>query len=76
MSMLESTEKRLLQDYFADYDCFPLPRPVENDSMLKEVDGMEWNELRSEFREEYVVLERQIWQRYHYLLSWVFTHAV
>lgn len=62
--MLERSERRLLEDYFEDSDCFPLPRPVESESMLKEVENMEWDELKSDFREEYVVLERQIFQRY------------
>eukprot|EP01125_Pyxidicula_operculata_P018571 TRINITY_DN6608_c1_g2_i1.p1 TRINITY_DN6608_c1_g2~~TRINITY_DN6608_c1_g2_i1.p1 ORF type:complete len:1829 (-),score=575.17 TRINITY_DN6608_c1_g2_i1:19-5268(-) len=61
LSMLDRTERRQLESYFDDnYDCFPLPRPVENEAMLKEVEKLEWNELRNEFREEYAVLERQI----------------
>ena len=63
LNMLERSEKRQLEEYFANYDCFPLPRPVENDSMLKDVEQMEYENLRAEFREEYVALERQIFQR-------------
>ena len=28
--------------------------------MLKDVDNLSWEELRGEFKEEYVVLERQV----------------
>jgi len=57
---LDQGAKNALQKCFQDYDCFPLPKPVDKDELLKEVDNMGWDQLRSEFREEYVVLERQI----------------
>eukprot|EP01114_Cavostelium_apophysatum_P013934 TRINITY_DN3481_c0_g1_i2.p1 TRINITY_DN3481_c0_g1~~TRINITY_DN3481_c0_g1_i2.p1 ORF type:complete len:1119 (-),score=263.77 TRINITY_DN3481_c0_g1_i2:20-3124(-) len=49
-----------LEKCFSDYECILLPRPVDRDELLKEVDNMTWDQLRSDFREEYVVLERQI----------------
>ena len=67
LSYLERQEKRQLEEFFQDSDCFPLPRPVDSDSQLKDVEQMEWQQLRSEFREEYVVLERQIYQAYDFL---------
>lgn len=59
---LDSGANKALEKYFSDYDCFPLPRPVDKDEMLKEVDNLQWEELKSDFREEYVVLERQVYQ--------------
>ena len=47
---------------FRSHDCVPLPRPVDAESQLSQVEGMEWSELRSEFREEYVILERLLLQ--------------
>ena len=32
----------------------------QKDELLKDVEKLSWDELRSEFREEYVVLERQL----------------
>uniref|UniRef100_A0A6B2KW57 GB1/RHD3-type G domain-containing protein n=1 Tax=Arcella intermedia TaxID=1963864 RepID=A0A6B2KW57_9EUKA len=63
LGFLDRNEKRQLQNSFVDYTCFPLPRPVETEAMLKEVERLEWEDLRAEFREEYVVLERQIFSK-------------
>ncbi|PRP76870.1 hypothetical protein PROFUN_13214 [Planoprotostelium fungivorum] len=60
MDKLEKSSRDALQRCFSDYDCVPLPRPVDKDELLKEVDNLGWDGLRSEFREEYVVLERAI----------------
>lgn len=35
LSMLERQERRQLEEFFSDSDCFPLPRPVESDSQLR-----------------------------------------
>lgn len=44
---------------FAQYDCVPLPRPVDRDDMLPKVEGMEWGELKEEFRTEYIMMEKE-----------------
>lgn len=35
MRMLDRAERRRLEDFFENYDCFPLPRPVDSDEQLK-----------------------------------------
>lgn len=50
----------MLERYFSDYDCVPLPRPVDKDELLKEVDNLGWGGLRDQFKEEYIMLERSI----------------
>eukprot|EP01127_Copromyxa_protea_P000366 TRINITY_DN1029_c0_g1_i1.p1 TRINITY_DN1029_c0_g1~~TRINITY_DN1029_c0_g1_i1.p1 ORF type:complete len:1994 (-),score=527.17 TRINITY_DN1029_c0_g1_i1:102-6083(-) len=62
MRMLDRTERRRLEDFFDNYDCFPLPRPVDSDDMLKYVDTLKFEDLRTDFKEEYCVLERQVFQ--------------
>eukprot|EP01116_Phalansterium_solitarium_P002978 TRINITY_DN1336_c0_g1_i2.p1 TRINITY_DN1336_c0_g1~~TRINITY_DN1336_c0_g1_i2.p1 ORF type:complete len:546 (-),score=208.97 TRINITY_DN1336_c0_g1_i2:375-2012(-) len=58
---LDSAALKALERCFAEpADCMPLPRPVDRDEQLKDVESMEWEELRSEFREKYAVLEDKI----------------
>jgi hypothetical protein len=35
MRMLDRTERRRLEEFFENYDCVPLPRPVDSDELLK-----------------------------------------
>lgn len=60
LKMLQRNEKRQLEGFFKTHDCFPLPRPVDSEAALKDVEKLAFDALRSEFREEYGILERQI----------------
>jgi Guanylate-binding protein, N-terminal domain/Guanylate-binding protein, C-terminal domain len=57
---LDSRSINSLRRCFRAYDCFLLPRPVHDDSLLRTVEQMAWDDLVPEFREDFVVLERQI----------------
>ena len=39
------------QRSFREYDCFPLPRPVDSEQQLQEVDTMEFSALKNNFQE-------------------------
>ena len=60
LDKMTPTDQKALERFFADYDCFPLPRPVDKESDLQRVEEMPYEALRDDFREEYAVLERQI----------------
>eukprot|EP00746_Dinoflagellata_sp_MGD_P140427 gnl/MRDRNA2_/MRDRNA2_73681_c0_seq1.p1 gnl/MRDRNA2_/MRDRNA2_73681_c0~~gnl/MRDRNA2_/MRDRNA2_73681_c0_seq1.p1 ORF type:complete len:1148 (+),score=294.58 gnl/MRDRNA2_/MRDRNA2_73681_c0_seq1:112-3555(+) len=49
-----------LRRSFYDFDCIPLPRPVQDEAMLSKLDTMEFNDLSSTFREEFIVFERRL----------------
>jgi hypothetical protein len=42
---------------FRSYDCVPLPRPVDSEDQLQQVETMEFGSLKSFFLEEYYLLE-------------------
>lgn len=63
LSKFGAADKERLEKCFGSVDCFPLPRPVANDKDLKNVEGMPYDALTSEFREEYLVLERKIFDQ-------------
>lgn len=59
-SKLGDRERTALERCFVESDCFPLPRPVDKESDLQHVEQMPYDALKVEFRDEYVVLERQV----------------
>jgi hypothetical protein len=60
MSKLGENERSALERNFATSDCAVLPRPVDREADLQNVEQMDWAHLNENFREEYLVLERQI----------------
>eukprot|EP00736_Rhodelphis_marinus_P005367 Rmarinus@m.9770 len=61
--MEEKLDDPLLQSLtqsFSTFDCFPLPRPVEKDELLRSVENMEFRDLTQDFRDEFVIFERMI----------------
>lgn len=59
LEKLDEPARNALHKNFAEYDCIPIPRPVE-DHLLQKVEELQWQDLKAEFQEEYLVLERQI----------------
>jgi hypothetical protein len=47
---------------FASYDCHTLPRPVDAQEDLQNVEKMPYDSLKADFREEYSILERIIFK--------------
>jgi hypothetical protein len=43
-------------------DCFPLPRPVDSEQQLQEVDRMEFSSLKANFVEEFFLLDLLVWK--------------
>ena len=43
--------------FASSYDCVPLPRPVDSDAELQQVESMEFAKLKGAFLEEYYMLE-------------------
>jgi hypothetical protein len=41
----------------SSYDCVPLPRPVDAEEQLQQVESMEFGQLKGTFLEEYYMLE-------------------
>ena len=41
----------------SSYDCVPLPRPVDSEEQLQQVESMEFGQLKGAFLEEYYMLE-------------------
>jgi hypothetical protein len=60
MSKLGENERSALERNFSTSDCAVLPRPVDREADLQNVEQMDWAHLNENFREEYLVLERQI----------------
>eukprot|EP00928_Gymnodinium_smaydae_P033435 TRINITY_DN23955_c0_g2_i2.p1 TRINITY_DN23955_c0_g2~~TRINITY_DN23955_c0_g2_i2.p1 ORF type:complete len:1015 (+),score=152.55 TRINITY_DN23955_c0_g2_i2:96-3140(+) len=56
---LESSHLKALRETFVEYDCVPLPRPA-NDETLKRLDKHGFDDLSADFREEFVVFERRL----------------
>lgn len=63
LEKLDPGSLRTLRRCFGDYDCAPLPRPVDGDVQLRELDGVAYSDLRPEFREEFSLLERRVLER-------------
>jgi hypothetical protein len=62
LSKLDGATIDSLRRCFGEYDCALLPRPVTGDDQLGHVDTLTFEQLSSEFREEYIVLERRIFE--------------
>ncbi len=43
--------------FASSYDCVPLPRPVDSEDELQQVESMEFAKLKGAFLEEYYMLE-------------------
>lgn len=54
------TEKDLLKKLFSDRHCFPLIRPVIDEQKLNNLNGIDADQLREEFKEEIVNLSKKI----------------
>ncbi|EKX32320.1 hypothetical protein GUITHDRAFT_44019, partial [Guillardia theta CCMP2712] len=59
---LEDVHLRKLRQVFREYDCVPLPRPVDSEASLQEVDQMEFSELKTNFVEEFYILDRLVFK--------------
>ena len=58
---LDSDALKTVRRCFEEYDCVPLPVPVDGGSKeLQDMEKKTLSDLASEFREEFVVLERRI----------------
>ena len=60
MEKLETGHIRKMKRSFKDFDCFPLPRPVDSEEMLQEVEKMDFSALRPNFQEDFFLLDRLI----------------
>eukprot|EP00929_Paragymnodinium_shiwhaense_P076723 TRINITY_DN39489_c0_g1_i1.p1 TRINITY_DN39489_c0_g1~~TRINITY_DN39489_c0_g1_i1.p1 ORF type:complete len:1022 (-),score=254.65 TRINITY_DN39489_c0_g1_i1:12-3077(-) len=58
---LDPEHIRTLRRSFGDYDCVPLPRPA-GDDVLRRMEEHTFQDLAAEFREEFVVLERRLFE--------------
>jgi hypothetical protein len=62
LTKLDGASIKALQRVFKSYDCFPLPRPVDADEQLKEIETMPFDALSGKFKEEYVIFERSMFE--------------
>jgi len=60
MEKLDPSAVSALESSFAEIECFPLPRPLHSEEKFTEMDTMKYEELDQAFRDEFVVLERNI----------------
>ena len=61
---LDSAALRTVRRCFDDYDCVPLPVPVDGGAKeLQNMEKMSLQDLSQDFREEFLVLERRILER-------------
>ena len=51
------TCQRSLFPTISSYDCVPLPRPVDSEEQLQQVESMDFAQLKGAFLEEYYLLE-------------------
>ena len=61
-----SFENNLIREniikYFKDRECITLPRPVDKEEDLHRLNNIPFNELKSNFREEFLNLKRKIYE--------------
>ena len=62
MEKLDDGQLRKLRRNFREFDCFPLPRPVDSEQQLCEVDTMEFSTLRANFVEDFFVLNKMVFK--------------
>lgn len=60
MEKLETGHIRKMKRSFKDFDCFPLPRPVDTEEALQEVEKMDFGALKSNFQEDFYLLDRLV----------------
>ena len=60
LDKLDAPTRQKLLNCFESNDCVPLPCPCDNDQDLGRMDTMSFEELAPRFREEFMILERQI----------------
>ena len=63
LEKMDAAALHTIKRCFGDYDCIPLPRPIEDDAKLKELDDLGYGHLTDAFKEEFVLLERRILDR-------------
>jgi hypothetical protein len=62
MEKLETVHIKKMQRSFRDFDCFPLPRPVDTEDELQEVERMDFEALKPNFQEEFFLLDRLVFK--------------
>ena len=62
MEKLDDGQLRKLRRNFREFDCFPLPRPVDSEQQLCEVDTMEFATLRANFVEDFFMLNKMVFK--------------
>ena len=48
--------------YFKERECVTLPRPVDNEEDLQRLDDIPFNELKSNFRTEFLLLKKKVYE--------------
>ncbi len=61
-----SNENNLIRQnilkYFKERECITLPRPVDSEETLQNLDKIPFNELKTNFRKEFLVLKDKVYQ--------------
>ena len=61
-----SNENNLIRQnilkYFKERECITLPRPVDSEETLQHLDKIPFNELKTNFRKEFLVLKEKVYQ--------------
>ena len=61
-----SNENNLIRQnilkYFKERECITLPRPVDSEETLQNLDKIPFNELKTNFRKEFLVLKEKVYQ--------------
>jgi hypothetical protein len=58
MEKLETGHIRKMKRSFREFDCFALPRPVDKEEELQDVEKMEFTALKKNFQEEFFLFDR------------------
>lgn len=61
MDKLDTMHIRKMKRAFKDFDCFPLPRPVDSEEQLQHVESMKFDELKAGFKDEFFLLDRLVY---------------
>ena len=61
-----SNENNLIREnilkYFKERECITLPRPADSEDTLQNLDKVPFNELKSNFRKEFLILKDKVYQ--------------
>ena len=61
-----SNENNIIREniikYFKERECVTLPRPVDNEEDLQRLDDIPFNELKSNFRTEFLLLKKKVYE--------------